>query len=156
MTDQIRESPVGELRLIGVRPTIHAPMRIMPEVECISDLGLVGDRYQKPGGHRQVTLVQEEHLPAIASILGKLEIDPVLLRRNLVVRGINLMALRDAAFTIGEATLVGTGLCEPCEQMNAALGPGGKTAMIGHGGITARVLRGGIIRIGDPVKPSPV
>jgi MOSC domain-containing protein YiiM len=78
-------------------------------------------------------------------------IDPGLLRRNLVVSGINLLALQRAQFRIGSVVLEGTGPCHPCSRMEAALGPGGYNAMRGHGGITAKVITPGEIKVGDAV-----
>jgi MOSC domain-containing protein YiiM len=96
-------------------------------------------------------LIQAEHLGVIASVLHRDSVDPALLRRNIVVSGINLLALKSAKFRIGTALLEGTGPAEPCSRMEEALGPGGYNAMRGHGGITARVLEDGWIRVGDSV-----
>jgi MOSC domain-containing protein YiiM len=73
------------------------------------------------------------------------------LRRNLVVSGVNLLALKGRRFLVGEAMLEGTGPCHPCSRMEEALGPGGLNAMRGHGGLNARVLQGGLIRLGAAV-----
>ena len=78
-------------------------------------------------------------------------IDPALLRRNIVVSGINLTSLRKQQFQIGEAILEGTGDCAPCSRMEENLGPGGYNAMRGHGGLTARVIQGGAVKKGDRV-----
>lgn len=78
--------------------------------------------------------------------------DPKVLRRNLAVSGINLLALKDRRFRVGEVILAGSGTCEPCSRMEENLGPGGYQAMRGHGGITARVLEGGTIHVGDIVR----
>jgi MOSC domain-containing protein YiiM len=77
---------------------------------------------------------------------------PDLLRRNIAVAGINVLALKDRKFQIGDVLLEGSGPCEPCSRMEENLGPGGYNAMRGHGGITARVLEGGTIRVGDAVR----
>jgi MOSC domain-containing protein YiiM len=123
--------------------------------------GLVGDHYQGGSGARGVTLIQFEHLPVVAALLGLKDIDPALLRRNLVICGINLAALKGCRLEVGAAILEGTGPCHPCSRMEEVLGAGGLNAMRGHGGLTARVLRGGEIRLGDVVRvlacgdPSP-
>ncbi|WP_437737353.1 MOSC domain-containing protein [Sorangium sp. So ce1335] len=143
----------GRLVWIGVRPAYGAPMIVLPEVELVEGRGVAGDRAARAGGKRQVTLIQHEHLPVVASLVGRDAVTPELVRRNLVVAGSNLVALKGLRFAIGhEAVLEGTGPCEPCSKMDEALGEGGFQAMRGHGGITARVLRGGRARVGDAVR----
>jgi MOSC domain-containing protein YiiM len=139
----------GRVEWIGLRPARHAPIVQQQAVEALVGTGLRGDRYGS-SGKREVTLIQAEHLPVMASLLG-IPVEPAMLRRNLVVSGINLLAFKGARFRIGEALLEGTGPCEPCSRMEDALGPGGYNAMRGHGGITARVIEGGWIKVGDAV-----
>jgi MOSC domain-containing protein YiiM len=79
-------------------------------------------------------------------------LQPARLRRNLVVEGIPLIALKGRRFRIGEVLCEGTAPCDPCSRMEAALGPGGYNAMRGHGGLCARILEGGTLRIGDAVE----
>jgi MOSC domain-containing protein YiiM len=112
---------------------------------------LEGDHHAKAkfGTKRQVTLIQQEHLAVVGSYLGRGPIDPLLLRRNLVVSGINLLALKGKTFRLGDCVLEYSGPCDPCSRMEQNLGPGGLNAMRGHGGITAKVVIGGEIRIGD-------
>lgn len=141
---------VGAVAWIGVRPARREPMLPVAEVEAIAGRGLAGDRYAA-GGKRAVTLIQAEHLEILGRLLGASAPEPGTLRRNIVVRGVNLLALRTRRFRVGAATLEGTGTCDPCSRMEEALGPGGWNAMRGHGGITATIVGGGVIRIGDPV-----
>ncbi len=142
----------GRLEWIGLRPARRVPLLAVNHVEVLADHGLVGDRSaQQAGGQRQVTLIQREHLDVVTALLGRDAVDPALTRRNLVVSGINLLALHDAPFAIGDVLFEGAGLCEPCSRMEEALGVGGYNAMRGHGGITARVIVGGVIRLGDVV-----
>jgi MOSC domain-containing protein YiiM len=146
-------SQKGKVVVIGIRPKRLEPLIFIPQVMALKDIGLEGDRYKNPGGPRQVTLIQAEHLDSIASFLGKEKIDPSLTRRNIVVKGINLLSLKEKQFRIGDAVLEYSGECHPCSRMEENLGPGGYNAMRGHGGITAKVIEGGTIREGDDIIP---
>jgi MOSC domain-containing protein YiiM len=142
----------GRLAWIGLRPTRRAPMLTVETGRLEPGRGLEGDRWAgAPTGGRQVTLIAAEHLAAIAAYLGLDGVPPERLRRNLVVAGINLLALKGRRFRIGDALLEHSGECHPCSRMEEELGPGGYNAVRGHGGITARVLEGAAIRIGDLV-----
>lgn len=155
LQERLREVPQqGRVTWLGVRPEHGAQMIALTEVELIEGRGPRGDvaARGKSGGNRQVTLLQEEHLSALAGLTGALEVRPEQLRRNVVVAGINLLALVKLRFAIGDAWLEGTGPCAPCAKMDATLGPGGFQAARGHGGITARVLRGGVIHLSDLVR----
>jgi len=140
---------IGKVTWIGVRPERRAEMLIVGAVEATTKTGLTGDRYAGRSGNRQVTLIQTEHLPVIASTLGLASVDPALLRRNICISDINLLALKDKQFQIGEVVMEYTGLCHPCSFMETTFGAGGYNAVRGHGGITARILKSGIIRLGD-------
>ncbi len=143
----------GRLEWISLRPARRAELDIVQKAECITDFGIRGDRSaEKQGGKRQVTLIQQEHLPVIASCLHMAEVSPELLRRNLLISGINLLALKDKVFSIGPVIMEYTGLCPPCSFMEETLGNGGYNAMRGHGGITARILTDGVINVGDTVR----
>jgi MOSC domain-containing protein YiiM len=144
---------LGELVWIGLRPVRNAPMQPVEDVFAEANAGLAGDRYHG-NGKRQVTLIQWEHLAVLSSFMKK-PVSPELLRRNLAVRGINLLALKNRTFRIGEAVFQATGQCPPCSRMEQVLGPGGYNAMRGHGGLTARILRSGLIRIGDRLTVEP-
>ena len=142
----------GKLEWIGIRAERRAPVASVVHVEAIAGYGLAGDHYaSKSDGKRQVTLIQAEHLDAIAKILGKSEVRAEWVRRNLLVSGINLFALRERKFRVGEVLLEGSGTCDPCSRMEEVLGSGGYNAMRGHGGIVCRVLDGGMMRVGDSV-----
>ncbi|MFT5276174.1 MAG: MOSC domain-containing protein YiiM [Saprospiraceae bacterium] len=142
---------VGQVQWIGLRPERRATIEVVQQVMALTESGLEGDRYAGSSGKRQVTLIQHEHLPVIAAVLGRTDCDPALLRRNISVSGINLLALKDKTFSIGDVVLEFTGLCHPCSFMEETLGEGGYNAVRGHGGITARVLKGGMIKLNAPV-----
>jgi MOSC domain-containing protein YiiM len=142
----------GVVTWIGLRPVRRQPVVVVPYADLDPEEGLIGDHYHsRSNKRRQVTLIQAEHIAAIAAYLGTDPIDPDRLRRNIVVSGINLLALKDRAFRVGSAVLVATGACHPCSRMEEMLGPGGYNAVRGHGGITARVVGGGRLGLGDAV-----
>jgi MOSC domain-containing protein YiiM len=144
----------GRLEWIGLRPSRDEPMREVASAVAEAGGGLAGDRYgarRGGSGKRGATLIQSEHLPAIAALAGRGSVAPAMLRRNLAVSGIPLVALRGRRFRIGEVLLEGTDACDPCSRMEDALGPGGYNAMRGHGGLCARIIEGGVLRIGDAV-----
>jgi MOSC domain-containing protein YiiM len=150
-------SPVrpGVVVWIGVRPARKAPMQALDAADIDEAQGLVGDHYLGRSRKRQVTLIASEHLAAIASYLGRAEVSPLELRRNIVTRGVNLLAAKESWLQIGEAVLEPTEECHPCSRMEATFGPGGYNAVRGHGGLTARVVRGGRVRIGDAIVRLP-
>ena len=143
----------GRVQWIGLRPAREVDMVEVDAVEAVTCKGLRGDRYMlaNGSGKRGVTLIQAEHLPAIAALSGHTVVAPAVLRRNLVVAGIALVALKGRRFRVGDVLLEGTDSCDPCSRMEAALGPGGYNAMRGHGGLTARIVEGGTLHVGDAV-----
>lgn len=145
----------GILIWMGVSSGKQSEIQPLNEAVLEKDKGLVLDYHAKSGSSiRQVTLFQNEHLGVITKLLNNKNvlIDYTAFRRNLVVRGINLISLIGHKFKVGKVLLEGTGPCDPCKRMEETLGPGGLAAMHGHGGITAIVIEGGTIRPGDQVE----
>ncbi len=140
----------GRIDWIGLRPARRAAMQPVYRAE-ITESGLVGDRHPSPG-KRAVTLIQAEHLPVIAALCDG-EVSPETLRRNILVRGLNLAALKGRDVRLGTAVLHITGPCAPCSRMEEALGQGGYSAVRHHGGWCASVVTPGIVAVGDAVVP---
>ncbi|MGL4632211.1 MAG: MOSC domain-containing protein [Leadbetterella sp.] len=142
----------GKVEWIGVRGQSNETMvelnTILAEIG-----GLQNDRSNKglATSKRQVTLIQKEDLEAVASFLNLDSVSPQQTRRNIVVSGINLNALKGKPFKIGEAELFMTNYCYPCSKMEKRLGKGGFNAMRGRGGITCAVITPGKISIGDSI-----
>ncbi len=150
----------GCLQAIHLRPVRHEPVVNVDACEAIVGRGLRGDRAiaNIAGGKRQVTLLQAEHVPAVAAFLRRESINTAAFRRNLVLSGLNIAAGRalfkdqPVRLRIGATVILElTGPCEPCSRMEAALGPGAYNALRGHGGFTARVIAGGPLALGDRV-----
>jgi len=141
----------GRVVWIGLRPARKVLMKVVSRAEAAPGLGLSGDHFNGTAeSKRQVTLIQHEHLGVIENIIGK-KVNPAILRRNIVIKEINLLSLHNRKFRIGEVIFEGTGYCHPCSDMESALGEGGYNAMRGHGGITARVLSQGFLFVNAPL-----
>ncbi|MEJ6401899.1 MOSC domain-containing protein [Yoonia sp. 2307UL14-13] len=145
-----RHAVPGRLDWIGLRSARHAPVDIVETAE-LTEGGLIGDHGR--AGKRAVTLIQAEHLPVIAALSGNADVAPERLRRNLVVSGLNLWAIRKGQLRVGDAVIELYGPCPPCSRMEKELGPGGYNAMRGHGGWYASVITPGRITVGDVVEP---
>jgi uncharacterized protein YcbX len=159
---------IGTLEAIYARPAKHAACIRLQHSMAIQDIGLqddrrylefiAGNKSTAKISNRQGTLIQAEHIDVIAKLMRIENLDPGLLRRNLVVSGINLLAIKPLfkhqqhVLQIGEVLLEITGHCTPCSRMEILLGPGGYNAMRGHGGVNAKVIAGGLLKAGDAVK----
>lgn len=141
----------GKVEWIGIRPIRREAVQAVEIITVSENKGIEGDHYSGQNGNRHVTLIQAEHLPVVAALTDRTTLDPALLRRNIVVSGLNLLALKDKQIQLGDVVLQITGQCHPCSKMETALGPGGYNAMRGHGGMTAKVIKGGVIKNGDVV-----
>lgn len=162
----VRQFPrSGRLDLICLRPARRVATVQVQAATALVEQGLEGDhtasRPLRAGfsNKRQVTLIQAEHLPAIAALAGLAQVDALQLRRNLVVSGLNLLAAKalfkdqPLVLRIGASVMLRiTGPCEPCSRMEEVLGLGGYNVMRGHGGLTAQVLTGGVLAVGDAVR----
>ncbi len=117
---------------------------------------------------RQISLIAEEELAALAAALGVLTVDPGWLGANLVTRGLpQLTALPPGTrlFFLDKATLVVAGENEPCVQPGRTiaqhypdvpkLAPRFVKAALGRRGLVAWVERAGTIRAGDTLTVMP-
>lgn len=140
-------------------PSKSVPMVEVSALQVVAGSGVVRDHFfgskqRHPG--QNLTLIEAEEIEAFGARTGKkiALTDP---RRNVVTRGIRLNALVGKVFTIGDVTLRGVELCEPCGRLARYLaGPTmTKTEFIsefaGRCGLRADVVTSGALRVGDPV-----
>jgi MOSC domain-containing protein YiiM len=138
------------------------PTTDAPRVELVAGKGIVGDRFFGKAAHMDaaVTLFAIESLEAIAAELGTAPFDPLLTRRNVVLRGAHLAPLLGHDFALesqGSRVHLKAGRpAHPCVWMDEMLAPGAHKAMRGRGGVRCQVISDGILHRGPAVLISPV
>ena len=126
-------------------PKRGAPMEELAAAEVVSDRGLQGCAHARPGGKRQVLLVEVE-------TLGEFRLEPGITRENVTTQGLDVNGLAiGQRLRIGEVELEVSVVCDPCEQIEA-LRPGLQAEMQGRRGMLCRALTGGMLRRGDGIE----
>ena len=151
-------------RLVGIYTTTEAAEPLTPatELRAIEGVGLDGDRYAKqagtysnrPGPHRQVTLVEREVIASVNDESG-VDLGEHETRRNLVTEGVPLLHLIGRSFRIGDVVLRGIKSCPPCAHLEKLTRPGVRAALENRGGLRAEIVKGGTLRIGDEITAVP-
>ena len=141
----------GTVECVHVAAAKGAPAIPVESAEVVANHGIVGDWRVRAGSRRQLTLIEAEVLEDVGRTLG-IEVKPGASRRQVTVRGMDLNAAIGHLVSIGEVVIDVSLACDPCEQMEVAIGPGGRAALEGRGGICGRVVSGGMIRLGDPIR----
>jgi MOSC domain-containing protein YiiM len=144
-------------------PADH-PTHDLDHAVLVAGKGIVGDRYYGKAAHldASVTLFGIEALELVAERLGVPVPDPLLARRNVMVRGADLNGLRGQVFSIEAAggddrvVLAGGRPAAPCAWMDRMLAPGAHAALRGRGGLRCRVVEDGTLRRGPAFLVSPV
>jgi len=134
-------------------------------VEVVAGQGIAGDRFfgevsvpispppTPTSLSSAVSFVAAEAVEEVARELGATALDPVLMRRNVVTRGIDLNALVGRPFRIGEVECVGRRLAEPCSWLQQMTPPGTLRGLVHRGGLRADILVGGTVSLGDGIEP---
>lgn len=152
----------GTLVAIYVAPEAGAPMQSVATVRAVAGRGLEGDRYfhaqgafsRWPGPHREVSLIAEEGLAAMAEATG-VTLPPAQSRRNLLTRGVALEDFLEQEFFVGRVRLRGIRRCQPCKYLaRLTETPEVLPGLVNRGGIRARILDGGTVRVGDRIRPA--
>jgi len=152
----------GVVAGVFVAPDSGEPMEARESVEAVAGRGLRGDRYYREQGlydrrddlpdGTDVTLIEREALEA-AQRDEETTLEPRETRRNLLTQDVPLNHLVDREFRVGEATLVGSHLCEPCSYMESlAETEGAERALVHRGGLNANVIESGSVAVGDRIE----
>lgn len=111
----------------------------------LADTGVEGCAHNRPGGRRQVLLVDQETLEAM-------QLAPGLIRENITTEGIDVNGLpAGQRLRVGAALLEVSAVCTPCDQLEKVR-PGLRREIYGRRGTLCRVIEGGVIRPGDPIQ----
>ena len=140
----------------------QVPTTDADQVELVAGKGIVGDRFFGKAAHMDaaVTLLSIEALEAMAEELAAGPFDPLLTRRNVVLRGAHLAPLLGEEFVLeskGNVVRLRAGRpAHPCAWMDRMLAPGAHAAMRGRGGLRCQPLSAGLLSRGPAVLVSPV
>ena len=120
----------------------------MEELEfanLLKDRGVEGCAHNRPGGNRQILLVDRETLDAM-------QLAPGIIRENITTEGIDVNGLpAGQRLRVGVALLEVSAVCTPCDQLEK-IRPGLRREIYGRRGTLCRVIEGGVIRPGDPIQ----
>ena len=135
-------------------------MEPLDECSLEAGRGLVGDRYylgtgtfsRKLAGQPdvEVTLIESEEIERF-NREHDLSLGVGELRRNVITSGIRLNDLVGLTFSIGEVTLKGMRLCEPCPHLAKIVTKEALPGLIGRAGLRARIVTGGTVKTGDAI-----
>jgi MOSC domain-containing protein YiiM len=116
--------------------------------EAVQDLGFAGCAHARPGGDRQLLLMDRETLDALQLPAG-------IIRENITTEGLNVNGLQPSeALRIGDVLLEVTVPCTPCGLMDK-IRSGLRREIRGRRGMMCRVVRGGMIHPGDAIERVP-
>lgn len=149
----------GRVVAIFSAPVSGADQQSFQRVELIAGQGLASDRYcsseqDYPG--QNLTLIEREEIERFnAEYQQNISLDAT--RRNVITEGIRLNDLVGRQFRIGELTVRGVELCEPCKTLGERLAGNGLSvaqvvkAFVHRGGLRVDVLASGEMAVGDGI-----
>lgn len=139
---------MARVKHLFLAPKRHMLMEELWQVSVLRDSGLQGCAHSRPGGSRQVLLVDSETLEA-------LDLKPGIIRENVTTEGLNVNGLAiGQRLQMGEARLEVSAVCTPCGQIEK-LRPGLRKEIRGRRGMLCRVLQSGVVRVGDAIERLP-
>lgn len=120
-------------------------MKAVDQATALADRGFAGCIHARPGGKRQILLVDSETLAAFG-------LSPGILRENIATVGLNTADLKPGQrLVIGNAVLEVTIPCEPCSRVDE-IRKGLRGALQNRRGVLCRVIEDGRISTGDTIE----
>ncbi len=132
------------------KPPDDFPLVETNEIECVAGRGIRGDRFfeYRDDYKGQITFFSAEVFNELARHFAIADKSPGILRRNVLVSGVDLKELIGADFELQGVRFRGTSHCAPCYWMDSAFAPGAEKFLAGRGGLRARILTDGRIGVG--------
>ena len=126
------------------------PLVEVDEIECVAGQGIRGDRFYdyKANYKGQITFFSQEVFDGLSAAFPLVRKSPGVLRRNVIVAGVNLNNLIGEEFELQGLKFLGTAHCRPCYWLDQAFAPGAEAWLKGNGGLRAQILTSGRLRIG--------
>jgi len=119
-------------------------MEELADACAVENSGLQGCAHARPGGRRQVLLVDVETLESM-------NLAPGIIRENITTQGLDVSALLvGQKLRMGGVLLEVSAVCEPCEVMET-IRPGLRQELQGRRGMLCRVLSGGRVQRGEVI-----
>jgi MOSC domain-containing protein YiiM len=150
----------GKVESIHIASAATGPVQALDHAVLIPGVGLEGDRYAlkqgtfyKPDPAFELTLIEAEAIEALRREYN-VELDAGDARRNIVTRDVPLNHLVGREFTIGDVSIRGIRLCEPCDHLQKITGKHVIKGLRHRGGLRAQILTHGTIRVGDTINPA--
>ena len=123
-------------------------------VDAVTGKGLSKDRKFKDNNDKktQLTLIQIENINFFNKLTNS-SINPINFRRNIITEGVDLNALINKEFKVGNVRVVCHDLCRPCKYLQKLLGHENLIKeMMRRSGIRCEILSSGKILVGDIIK----
>ncbi len=127
------------------------PIEEMEAIECVAGSGIIGDRFfdYEPDFRGQITFFDRAVYERVMTEIVKGEVSPIVFRRNVIIKGVDLNELIGKRFQIGGLEFTGSCECSPCYWMDESCAPGTFEFLKGQGGLRARIVKGGEMKLGD-------
>ena len=133
------------------QPPDDYPLVEQQRIECVAGHGIRGDRFYdyRENYVGQITFFSADVFEELGRAFGMNDKSPGILRRNVIVSGIDLNSLVGVDFEIQGVQFRGTKHCKPCYWLDQAFAPGTEKWLAGKGGLRAQILSDGFVEVGD-------